>query len=280
MLSVIILSCQETELTEKLAQDPVDYNQINVKDGRLVFKNMDHFGSTAFRVSNGELPQVKQELGSLDFVSLEEAVLVEGSNTSDIFSELRILSADYMRLLLNSKNEVQIDNSVYVITNESTKTYTMDRTLVETSENSVGIYNPTTGSIDYVSDNQNARPAGEWAHDGIPPTLTSVWYRLIVQKSILVFYKHHIELRDEALGSDPRPKAEFFQFAGSVCLCQHIPSNLPPTYTYNVNSVEYLLGYSQLGYHNTYGFGYYLEWFVKPYWHSNKIHFGDSNTSN
>lgn len=254
-LLFFVISCQEEQAI-------IRHDQIVVKDGRLVFDDLEHFSKILINLNEGaETPDINVvdgRLQNLNYTSYYSTLVSAISDTTQSDDHLRILDIFGFQVLLNSNLEFQAGDKIYRISNDRTWTYSRDGILLDENSNTIERISAKNTSNE-ISGRTNAIDGEVYSgsvtslHTCDSPISIQYTWQVEFYKvawgpwDVLYTFYARIKLIPGLLTPSPGPtsydKAEYFKFMGSLCLECQLPSSPPPLYTYNVSSVTYALGF-------------------------------------
>lgn len=120
--SVIVTSCNKNEMAPTIKPD----KNISVVNGRLKFNSLDAFGNTikVMKINPNLKPRevLKSMLGEGNYNRLENTMKEGTASVTDTLVDDPAFAS-----VLNNKNEIQVENTVYRITPNGTFMYTPDK---------------------------------------------------------------------------------------------------------------------------------------------------------
>ncbi len=135
---IFLISCQEDH-NVSTAPD----KQIQVIDGRLAFKDVDHFVKTTQLLQQNTVLVKEGRLLNLKYTPYYNTL----KTPERIDDDFKMLDLYEMKVLLNADREVQIGEKIYLICNEDVKIRDAKGQLLETIKNEISYLEPETKSF-------------------------------------------------------------------------------------------------------------------------------------
>lgn len=152
------------------------------------------------------------------------------------------------------KNEVQIGDKIYRITEASVKVFTRNGKLLDEQSNQIEVYDFITKEFVQMQPQANGRSSAfdVWYYQPVNEVPFSThyigyrWYKTNVGFIGKRYYYQNKFLTQASINSFGAV-AYYFQFTGTSCICQYPPSTVPPEYTYNSSGMTIDVGWSTHG---------------------------------
>jgi hypothetical protein len=238
VLMIILFACRESQDVKPISQT----DEIYVTDGRLTFRDLEHFRETFVLIQQGTLYTDEGRLPDLNYTSFYSTVK-DPTKVSE--SNLEVLDLYEYRVLLNQNREVLIGRNIYSVSNDETLIYDLNEELTEVVKNEASFYDKKAKKFKTPNKYLNGKVFGENDIQVLPIGVGvfhyAISYRWLRFRSIIITYYYDADF----LNLWQPTNAEHFERNISDCeasSCLFPVSNPYGGFAYNTSHIRYPCG--------------------------------------